>query len=381
MEARCIMKKRGWSVALLALAVSGVAVLLITSRDTSPTMPSQSPESDWFSTLAEEAVDEFDRLDGPWTLNLPDDHGVHPEGRIETWQLSAHLTDGDGQPVGLQFLLSRIGLAGPDAPPPVSDWEVRDLYRGHVIILTSEGAAIYARERFGRGMAGLAGYDDEERELRLDSWALVFQDDADGAHWRLTTGPGDLSMDLVLTIDKDVMEVAGDTVPFRGYTFSRMRAEGTVTTEDGPQPVSGLASFEHLWGDLPIPGGSPVTTDRLQLQLDDGSDVSIVRSRRRDGSGTPTLEALLVDADGSVSQFGDDEAQAHTARLWQGTEAWPIEWRLKLDDLQLEITPIIDAQEHRFILPLWAGLVRAQGQRGDQPISGLGTLQLTAGQR
>jgi predicted secreted hydrolase len=333
---------------------------------------------DWISAAADIAAEEFDRLAGPWELELPADHGMHSEARMELSQVSAHLADEDGQPVGVQFLLFRIGLAGPDAPPPTSSWETRELYRGHVVLAEAADTTVVAQERFARGMAGLAGYDASLEELRLDNWSLAFPAREVKGQWILNAGLGDNRVELNLTPEKEPLRVDGEAVPFRGYAFSRLRAEGTVGTQAGQRSVSGTAWFEHLWGELPIPGGTPVASDRLQVQLDDGSELSVVRSRRLDGSGTPTVEALLIDAEGSVVAFDDDAVQLELARRWQGEEAdWPVDWRLRLEDLQLAITPVMDAQEHAFTVTVWSGLVRAQGQHGERPVSGMGTLQLT----
>lgn len=375
-----MMTRRSWGVVAVAIAISAAALsyFLAASRSSGPTPSAPSQGSDWVSAAADNAAEGFDRLADAWELELPADHGVHSEARTELWQVSAHLADEDGQPVGVQFLLVRIGLAGPDAPPPTSSWEARELYRGHVVLVEAADSTSVAQERFARGMAGLAGYDANRGELRLDNWSLEFPVQADPGQWTLNTGPGDIRVELNLTPEKESFRVDGDAVPFRGYAFSRLRAEGTVGTQAGQRSVSGSAWFEHLWGELPIPGGTPVASDRLQVQLDDGSELSVVRSRRLDGTGTPTVEALLIDAEGTIVAFDDDAAQLELARRWQGAEAaWPLDWRLRLGDLRLAITPVMDAQEHDFMVSVWSGLVRAQGQHGDRPVSGLGTLQLT----
>ncbi|SFU93930.1 lipocalin-like domain-containing protein [Halomonas korlensis] len=374
-----MMTRRSWGVVAVVIAISAAAVsyFLASLRGSEPTPSAPSQGSDWVSAAAVIAAEEFDRLAGPWELALPADHGVHSEASTELWQVSAHLTDEDGLPVGVQFLLFRIGLAGPDAPPPTSSWEARELYRGHVVLIEAAGSTVVAQERFARGMAGLAGYEANLGELRLDTWSLEFPVQAVPGQWTLNTGPGDIRVELNLMPEKEPLRVDGNAFPFRGYAFSRLRAEGTLETQSGQRSVSGTAWFEHLWGELPIPGGSPVASDRLQVQLNDGSELSVVRSRRLDGAGTPTVEALLIDAEGTVVAF-DDAAQLELARRWQGAEAaWPVDWELRLGDLQLSITPVMDAQEHDFMVSVWSGLVQAQGQHGDRPVSGLGTLQLT----
>ncbi|MBS9405163.1 hypothetical protein KG088_16185 [Halomonas sp. TRM85114] len=375
-----MMTRRIWGVVavVIAIAAAVVSYFLASPRGSEPTQSAPLQESDWISAAADIAAEEFDRLAGPWELALPADHGVHSEASTELWHVSAHLADEDGQPVGVQFLLFRIGLAGPEAPPPTSAWEARELFRGHVVLVEAADATVVAQEQFARGMVGLAGYEANLGELRFDNWLLAFPARADPDQWTLSSGPGDNRVELNLTPEKAPLRLDGEAVPFRGYAFSRLHAEGTVETQSGQRSVSGTAWFEHLWGELPIPGGSPVASDRLQVQLDDGSELSVVRSRRLDGAGTPTVEALLIDTEGNVVAFDDDAAQLELARRWQGAEAaWPVHWRLRLGDLQLVITPVMDAQEHAFMVSVWSGLVRAQGQHGDRPVSGLGTLQLT----
>jgi predicted secreted hydrolase len=157
---------------------------------------------------------------------------------------------------------------------------------------------------------------------------------------------------------------------------SRFHVEGVLETSQGEQPLSGLAWFEHLWGELPIPGESPVVSDRLQVQLDDGTDLAVIRSRRIDGGGTPTIEAFLIGADGQATPLGDESASIEITRHWQGHEgSWPIGWALRLDDLELSVMPVLDDQEHAFVAPTWSGLVQAEGRRGNRALSGMGTLQ------
>jgi len=182
----------------------------------------------------------------------------------------------------------------------------------------------------------------------------------------------------VLTPRKAPVVVDAQEAPFRGYLLSRMDVAGTIEGPGGRQAVSGTAWAEHLWGELPIPGQSPVVSDRLQLQLDDGTDLSVVRSRRRDGGGTPTVDAVIVGPDGAAEPLGREVAEVGISREWPGAEAtWPVDWTLRLDDLTLTVTPVVDAQEQAFMSPAWIGFVRAEGERGGQRVSGIGTLQLT----
>ena len=155
----------------------------------------------------------------------------------------------------------------------------------------------------------------------------------------------------------------------------RLHAQGVLTTADGAAAISGVAWFEHLWGDLPFPGG-PTATDRLVLHVDDGSELSIARTRRRDGTGTPTLDGFVVHPDGEIEQVSEETtlAQVGTWRQARGEAEYPIRWTLMQDGRELEITPVVDDQLHAFLAPIWSGMVVATSASG--AISAVGTLQL-----
>ncbi len=290
--------------------------------------------------------------------------------------MAAHLIGDDGTAVGVQFSLIRIGLVPPNGQAAASAWEARELYRGHVIVSDEAGGATFGEERFGRGLAGVAGYNEDQRELRLDDWSLTFE--TDGGTWHLRAGVGTTYLALELTPEKAPTTADIAEAPFRGYAVTRFQVEGRIETPEGELPVAGAAWFDHLWGDLPLPGGSPVASDRLQLHLDDGSEVSVVRSRRLDGGGTPTVDGFLVGAEGSAEAVAAEAGQVELTRRWQGAAAaWPVDWSVQLGDLELQVTPVVDDQEHAFAAAIWSGLVRAEGRRGDRPVRGFGTLQLT----
>jgi predicted secreted hydrolase len=324
-------------------------------------------------------VDGFERPSGQWTLALPHDHAPHPDARAEVWQLSAHLADGAGAPVGVQFSVLRVGIVAPNAPEATSTWDTREIYRAHVAFLDSTRRRSIAEERFGRGMAGVAGFDAAIRELRLDHWALSFGDAEQGQPWRLRVAVGDATIDVTLAPEKSPLLLDAEHTPVRGYAISRMKVEGVLETDAGRVAVAGAAWFDHLWGELPILGGSPVTSDSLQLQLDDGAEVSVLRSRRVDGGGSATVEALLIDPQGVAVAVSGDAAKVNLTRLWRGSTAagWPLDWSVRVGDLAVSVTPVLDNQEHDFATPLWSGLVRAAGQHGGRPVTGTGTLQLT----
>lgn len=336
--------------------------------------------TDWIAAIATMEVEGFARPLGDWTLRLPQDHAAHPEAASELWHLAVHLHDDADRPVGVQLSLFRLALVGPDAPASGAGWGARELHRGHAAIADGATGRAVGEERFGRGMAGLAGFDAETGALRLDDWSLGFGDGAEG--WRLEARAGDRAVSLLLTPEAGPLTTEGAAAPFRGYALPWLRAEGQLLSPEGPRDVSGVAWYEHLWGELPLPVGGPVATDRLLLQLDDGTALSLTRARRVDGRGTATVEALVIAPDGTAQAL--DEARMEPTRIWRAADGtdWPLGWSLELGALRLEVAPVFDdqlqGQEQGFAATLWSGLVRAEGRNGDRPVAGLGTLQLTA---
>ena len=323
------------------------------------------PPNPMAALLAAEAPDR----PGPapdWTLELPADHGAHTDTARELWQLSAHLEAKAG-PIGVQFNLARLALDAPADPQAAPDWAARDLYRGHLIV-ADPARGVASEERLSRALPGIALARPEA--MRLDDWSLRFDD----GHWRLDAGTGDTRITLGLTPARPPLAADDGAAPFHGYAQTRLEVTGTLHQHGTPQPVRGHAWFDHAWGDLPVPGaGAAVVSDRLLVQLDDGSDLSLTRSRRADGGGRATLEGFAVTPDGTLQALESDTARATVTETWQG---WPVAWALDLDGLTLEVTPLIDDQTHDFMAPLWSGLVRAEGTRNGQPVAGLGTLTL-----
>lgn len=367
----------GILLAALAIAASGLVVFLTDDRERHQTPAATASETaDWLAALAQAPVDGLGRPREAWELSLPEDHAPHPQARSEAWLLTAHLQDEAGSFAAVQFALLRIGLMAPDKPPSGAGWEGREIYRGHVVLLDSAGHRAMAEERIRRGMPGVAGLDPNGPALRLDDWAIAFG--TDGGQWQLRAGAGDASAELALIPLHPANSADAAEAPFRGYGFSRMQAEGTLNLGGQAQVLSGTAWFEHLWGDLPLPDGGPIASDRLILHLDDGSDLSVTRARRADGRGSATVEAFIAGAGADAGAIGTDAAEMEPLRHWQGRHAnWPVAWTLRLDDLLLAVTPVAEDQEHDFIAPVWSGLVRAEGQRGGRRITATGTLQLT----
>lgn len=65
---------------------------------------------------------------------FPQDHGPHPDYRIEWWYLTANLSGPDGAPYGLQWTLFRSALAPGEGP----GWDSPQIWFAHAAITTPQ---------------------------------------------------------------------------------------------------------------------------------------------------------------------------------------------------------------------------------------------------
>ena len=335
---------------------------------------------DWSAIVDRVPYASFEPVDADRVITFPTDHGSHAGSPADVWNLAAHLETSDGEDVGVQISIARVALVPPDEPPAASDWDVREFWRGHATLVRSDARTAIGEERLRRGFPGIAAYDDERLELRMDNWSLQFTEGVGEQPMQIAASVGStakITLDLVPAKAAITTGPGIAAAPFIGYAVSRLRAKGVLRTPDGDEAVSGVAWFEHLWGDLPFPGG-PTATDRLVLHLNDGSEVSITRTRRQDGTGAPTIDGFVVHPDGEVEQVSEETTLAPDG-TWRQTRReaeYPIRWTLMQDGRELEVTPVVDDQLHDFLTPIWSGMVVARGTSASEAISAVGTLQL-----
>ncbi len=373
-----------WLLGPMAL----LAALVWFSRD-----PAQTPSPSVPVPLAElfgggDAVWDAGETGRP--LDLPADHGAHPGARSEAWWLTAALTGPDGRRFHLQFALFRLALT-PDPKPRPSAWAAHQIYRAHLALTDAAGGHQLAYERLSRDALALAGADSRPLPLPLrlwlEDWFLEIGQTTDGRpSLHLRAAQDDLHLDLALTGDGLVLTqgelglAPGAGVGMAGYLMPRLATEGTLTLSDQRVAVTGDAWLDHAWGILPLAGGQ-LALARFSLRLSDDRDLMCLRTSRRDGSGTPIPACTLVGPDGTRRSFERRDLTLDPQREWisprDGT-AYPVAWRLALPDvgLDLQLIPLVDAQELDLSLRLWAGGVAVTGDADGTPVAGVGHIEL-----
>jgi predicted secreted hydrolase len=148
--------------------------------------------------------------------------------------------------------------------------------------------------------------------------------------------------------------------------------------------VTGVAWFDHQWGDFISIGGGG--WDWFAVNLDDGSDLTLSLVRDADGS-YPLVYGTLVDPGGTVRHLERDEFTVEATDRWisPATHAdYPAGWTITIADagqLVIELRPTVAAQEldtrATTGVVYWEGSQVVGGTRSGAPIRGEGYVELT----
>jgi predicted secreted hydrolase len=119
------------------------------------------------------------------------------------------------------------------------------------------------------------------------------------------------------------------------YSRTRMAISGSITINRKSEAVTGVAWFDHQWGNFAL---KRLAWDWFGLQLADGSDIMIYQFR--DQLNRPVL------ANGSITREGVTELLLNTDFTLTSGEQWispktgvsyPVEWSFKVPDKKIDV--------------------------------------------
>ena len=318
----------------------------------------------------------FDRVTGSGPFTFPRDHGPHPGYRHEWWYLTGHLADADGRRYGFQWTLFRFGLTAdlPDVPRP-SAWRSDAIYMAHFAVTDVADGRFHAAERFARPALGLAGARAVPFAAWLGPWRLSA---ATGAAfpWRLEAADDGVALDVRLVPTKPVIAQGDDGTSRKGpgpgnasryYTLPRLSVEGALHLAGERRAVTGSAWLDREWGSSAL-GPGVVGWDWFGLQLDDGRDLMLYRLRRADGTTDPFSGGSLVGHAGRKAPLAAADFSIEVRERWRAPDgvAYPSRWRVRVPahGLDLDVRPVLAAQELRLAVRYWEGAVEVGGSVG-----------------
>ncbi len=167
------------------------------------------------------------------------------------------------------------------------------------------------------------------------------------------------------------------------YSRTRMDASGTLAVDGHTLRVSGLAWFDHQWGDFIAVGGGG--WDWFALNLDDGTDLTLSLVRNADGT-YPLVYGTLVGPDGRATHLPRDAFTVEVTDHWRspttGAE-YPSGWRIRLpaEGLVVDLAPTVPDQEldtrASTGVVYWEGSQRVAATRDGRALGGEAYVELT----
>ncbi len=367
---------------LLVVTFASTAYLL------RPTSESSTAGTSVASVLGGGSQAGYRRAYEPRAFEFPDDHGPHPDFRVEWWYVTGNLVDARQRHFGYQLTLFRIALS-PESPLQDSAWRTNQIYMGHFAVTDVANQQHYKFERFSRDAVGLAGAQTGPFRVWLEDWSL--SGGSDGLYpLHLEARNDDIAIDLVLETTKPVV-LQGDAglsqksaEPGNAsyyYSYTRLVTRGTVRVNGVDFEVTGASWLDREWSTSAL-GPGQTGWDWFALQLDDGRDLMFYRLRRKDDDMDPHSSGVIVAADGSVQRLTKDDVVLKREGTWQSPETgdrYPAAWSLRLPSaaLTLKVIPRVLDQEMRFAVRYWEGAVEVEGESAGSPVSGKGYLEMT----
>jgi len=312
------------------------------------------------------------------TFAFPADHGPHPDYRIEWWYVTANLMDSAGVAYGAQWTLFRQAMT-PGAQQ--EGWANQQIWMGHAAV-TRADTHRYS-EAFARGGVGQAGVETRPFRAWIDSWEMHGSDrmrEETIAPLELNASGTDFSYALRLDADRPLV-LQGDAgyskKSVRGqasYYFSQpyFKAAGSITIDDKPHEVTGLAWMDREWSSQPL-ASDQTGWDWLSLHLTSGEKLMLYRLRQKDGHND--LYGNWIEPDGRSIEIAstDNSMTPITLTELEGRRI-PTAWRIAIPSrsLTIECVPLNPRSWMGTSFPYWEGPISFKGSH-----SGLGYLEMT----
>jgi predicted secreted hydrolase len=273
-------------------------------------------------------------------LMYPQDHGAHPEYRIEWWYLTANLQGADGQDYGVQWTLFRSALAPQEKP----GWENPQLWMGHAAVTTKDHH--HVAERLSRGGIGQAGVTAVPFSAWIDDWQMTSTADRDADQIsRIDINAAGTSFSYELKLDArgplvlqgqqgySVKSAEGQASYYYSQPFYNV--SGTLNLPEGEIAVKGEAWLDHEWSSQPLAPGQ-TGWDWFSFHFESGE--KLMGFRLRDG-GDGFTSATWIAADGTPEPQLPGALKVtplETGRI--AGRNIPMRWRVELPEKGIDVT-------------------------------------------
>lgn len=304
-------------------------------------------------------------------FDFPQDHGPHPEYRIEWWYLTANLTGPDGTAYGVQWTLFRSALA----PETREGWSDPQVWFAHAAVTTPDTHLV--AERIARGGIGQAGVTVDPFDAWIDDWRMAGPSFDD---LTLTARGNAFAYDLDLQATGPLVfhgENGFSVKSAQGqasYYYSQPYYEvaGTLTLPQGDVPVTGAAWLDREWSSQPL-AETQSGWDWFSLSFATGD--KLMGFLLREEGGSAFTSATWIAPDGTTTAYLDGAFAAQPLDWHEvaGRDV-PTTWAVQLPDKGIDVTvqALNPDAWMALSIPYWEGPVTVEGSH-----EGRGYLEMT----
>ncbi|WP_439923059.1 lipocalin-like domain-containing protein [Nitrobacter sp. JJSN] len=309
---------------------------------------------------------------------FPDDHGPHPDYRIEWWYLTANLRDAAGNALGVQWTLFRQAM---QPGPQREGWANQQIWMGHAAV-TRADTHRYS-ETFARGGIGQAGADADPFRAWIDSWqmrGLERMSAINVSPLRINASGADFSYALkldaikLLVLEGDAGYSVKSESGQASYYYSQpyFTVDGTVTIDSKSMNVSGQAWMDREWSSQPL-ASDQTGWDWFSLHLGTGEKLMLFRLRQT--QGMPSFAGNWIGLDGqSVALSPESIDMTPVAMTDVADRKLPTSWRIAIRNrgVRIETIPLNPRSWMGTSVAYWEGPVSFTGTH-----RGVGYLEMT----
>jgi predicted secreted hydrolase len=359
--------------------------------DESRPRPDAGASSRLSELLTPDDRDAYPLVLEPREFRFPEDHGPHPEYRNEWWYVTGNLDSARGNRFGFELTIFRFALAPvahEEQKTTSSAWSTRQVYIGHFAVTDVDAEQFHVAQRYARGALGLAGARSRPLRVWVEDWHL--QDAPAGrGEWdlyaadrgvELSVSLGALKAPVLNGIDGLSQKSSARGNASYYYSVPRLRVLGSLSIAGDRHEVSGLAWLDREWGSSAL-SHEQEGWDWFALQLSDGSDLMYYNLRRTDGKDDPHSAGSWMPGEGESVYLSRDDVTIEVRDFWDSPQGgrYPMGWIITIPrlDLELEVDPVLEAQELPTGVRYWEGAVDVAGIRSGRNVDGRGYVELT----
>jgi len=305
----------------------------------------------------------------PIAFQFPDDAGPHPGFKSEWWYFTGNLSDDEGAEYGYQFTIFRQSISDIKLTSS-SDWRTNQVYMAHLAVTDVENEKFYSFSKMTRGGAGLAGAKIKPFRVWIENWEIT----GEYNHPILKASTRDFMLDIQLNSQKPIVLNGNQGLSQKSqgignasyyYSIPRFKTKGELTIKGQKKIVSGESWLDREWSTSSL-GKEEVGWDWFSIQLEDDREIMLYNIRQKDGQASALSSGTYIKPNGTYTHLKKSDFTLVVLDYWQSTVTgikYPSKWRIHIPKFQinLEVTPKINNQEHQLQFVYWEGAANVVG--------------------